>query len=257
MTTAPQRSAAFKRPAYNMLDRALNRLLPPAPRNQCQIVPTKTSLVATWRDVRIVALMLTGTICLALVQVTIYHEMYLSVALILARSLSAIQPVAGDTSFSPTRVVLIIIACIMIVFPYLKRIRKWRWPGWRRLPERCVTTMIVKWQRFRTSHTRRVIVEEQWYREGADQWSQLQRIRSSLAFGIGHISNLIYPFLAFLPLAVMGYVLTSIYRRELRRTDSKDAALIRVIVVHRLYNRCAGVIIGLQLLLFITLIALL
>lgn len=252
MTTAPLRSAAFKRPSNNMLDRALNRLLPPALPNQCVIIPTKTSLTATKRDVRIAALLMLATLALGLAQVALYHKMYLSVVLIVAHGLA---PFLGHITGN-IRLMLIALAIIMMVAPYsrrkhVKQPSRRRWPGVETLRERLVTNLIIKWKMAWTVHTRRVIAEEQWFREGADRWSCAQRIASSLAFGFGHISNPAYPLASFLSLSFMGYVLTGVYRQEFRATGSRDAALIRVVVIHRLYNRAFFCLIGVFMMAFI------
>lgn len=94
---------------------------------------------------------------------------------------------------------------------------------------------------------RAALSEEQAFREGAEDWTLWQRIRSCLAFGAIHMVNLIYPLATILPLAVAGGFFMWMYLRAYRKTNFRRAALLEAAVYHRIYNRIALIVVSVYL----------
>lgn len=87
--------------------------------------------------------------------------------------------------------------------------------------------------------TRASVLEEQWFREGAENWNKRQRLASCVGFAILHMANLFYSVATLLPLAIMGYMLMHSYLREYRRTGNREQSVLRSSKLHRIYNRVA------------------
>lgn len=91
--------------------------------------------------------------------------------------------------------------------------------------------------------------EEQVWRENSHKWNFGQRLVSCLTFGAIHMVNLFYPLATILPLAVAGGVFMFIYLRAYKkylaegRVHARRDATLRAALAHRLYNRCALVLI--------------
>lgn len=83
------------------------------------------------------------------------------------------------------------------------------------------------------------VVEEQWFREGAENWSGRQRFMSCFGFGVAHMANLFYAFSTILPLSLGGYLFMRVYLHEYRKTGSRSHAILAAALVHRVYNRVA------------------
>jgi hypothetical protein len=84
---------------------------------------------------------------------------------------------------------------------------------------------------------RAAVREEQWFREGAERWSRLERLRSAFAFGFVHQGNWIYPIATILPLTLAGLVFNHAYLHNYKRTHSRQEAVLASALVHRVYNR--------------------
>lgn len=83
------------------------------------------------------------------------------------------------------------------------------------------------------------VAEEQWFREGSENWGWFGQLRSAFAFGLVHMANLFYPFSTILPLSLCGLVFTHVYMRRYRQSRSREEAVLASAVVHRVYNRLA------------------
>ncbi|MDB5185330.1 MAG: hypothetical protein JWN38_1138 [Candidatus Saccharibacteria bacterium] len=99
------------------------------------------------------------------------------------------------------------------------------------------------------------VLEEQWFREGSENWTPWQRFRSCVSFGFAHMANLYYPFCTILPLSLCGYVFMRVYLRDIKRAHNREQAVLAAALVHRVYNRVAlsvaVVALGYQLLHFV------
>ena len=111
-------------------------------------------------------------------------------------------------------------------------------PWYRRVPKAAERAGVL---------TYAAVIEEQWFREGAENWSFKQRVLSCLGFALLHLENLIYPLATLLPLGVMGAVFMVVYLRAYRKTGNRASAVLRSSKLHRLYNRVAlyGVVVNL------------
>lgn len=94
------------------------------------------------------------------------------------------------------------------------------------------------------------IWEEQAFREGAENWTRFQRIRSHAAFGAIHMVNLIYPLATILPLAVGGAFFMWRYLRTMDRVAFRRTAVLEAAVWHRVYNRVVMFAVGGSLVVF-------
>lgn len=81
--------------------------------------------------------------------------------------------------------------------------------------------------------------EEQWFREGSQNWTWSGRLKSCLAFGMVHQDNLFYPIVTILPLAVAGLSFMLIYLRVYHATHDQQKATLTSALYHRCYNRVA------------------
>lgn len=81
--------------------------------------------------------------------------------------------------------------------------------------------------------------EEQWFREGAENWNKRQRLVSCAGFALVHMGNIIYPIATLLPLGIMGYVFMRAYLGEYKVTGDRTKAVLRSSKLHRMYNRVA------------------
>lgn len=86
---------------------------------------------------------------------------------------------------------------------------------------------------------RAAMYEEQWFRSGAESWSQGQRIYSCVAFGAVHIVNFIYPLTSLIVVAAVGGVFMCTYLREYRRSENYQRATVAAAKLHAAYNRFA------------------
>lgn len=81
------------------------------------------------------------------------------------------------------------------------------------------------------------LLEEKVFRAGSEDWNWIQRLRSNLIFGSGHLFNLIV-FLAVVPgLAAGGWWFMCVYRYTYKKTNSRNAALLESGAVHAAHNR--------------------
>lgn len=84
------------------------------------------------------------------------------------------------------------------------------------------------------------MVEEQWFRMGAESWTWQQRLYSCAAFGFVHVMNFIYPVASLL---VVGFVLGGaamvVYLREHARSGDARLATLASAKFHASYNRLA------------------
>jgi hypothetical protein len=94
---------------------------------------------------------------------------------------------------------------------------------------------------------RAAVFEEQAFREGSENWTLFQRVRSCLAFGAIHMVNLIYPLASILPLALGGALFMLIYLRTYRKTRFRRTAVLTAAVWHRVYNRMALIALAVSL----------
>lgn len=83
------------------------------------------------------------------------------------------------------------------------------------------------------------VIEEQWFREGSENWSWWQRLRSCFGFGAVHLRNLFYPVAAVLSLSVCGALFMYTYLHVYKRTNDRQEAVLAAALVHRVYNRIA------------------
>jgi hypothetical protein len=77
------------------------------------------------------------------------------------------------------------------------------------------------------------IEEEHWFREGAEYWNLWQRLKSTVYFAFIHSHHRLWfpwPILSFYIGA--GFLLTSVYRRTYRRTQSREVALREAAIQH-------------------------
>lgn len=86
---------------------------------------------------------------------------------------------------------------------------------------------------------RAAMFEEQWFRMGAENWTILQRIHSSVAFGLVHIVNIIYPIASLIVVGLVGGVFMLVYLREFKKTGGTELATIASAKLHATYNRFA------------------
>lgn len=87
---------------------------------------------------------------------------------------------------------------------------------------------------------RAAMVEEQWFRMGAENWTWKQRVYSCLAFGFVHVFNFIYPVASLLVVGVVvGGVAMAVYLREYARTGDTRLATLAAAKFHRTYNHFA------------------
>lgn len=83
------------------------------------------------------------------------------------------------------------------------------------------------------------VYEEQAFREGAENWTFWQRVRSCLIFGAAHLSNLFYPLATILPLALGGAMFMGVYLRTYKKTRFRRTAVLEASLIHRVYNKIA------------------
>lgn len=81
--------------------------------------------------------------------------------------------------------------------------------------------------------------EEQWFRNGAENWSWQQRLYSCCAFGIVHVTNIIYPISSLLVVGAVGGVYLRYYLRVYRRTGDSQYATLAATKLHANFNRWA------------------
>lgn len=86
---------------------------------------------------------------------------------------------------------------------------------------------------------RMAIIEEQWFREGAENWTLRQRFMSCISFGFVHQGNLVYRLSTILPLSGLGAIFMAEYLHTFRRTRNRRDAVLAAAALHRSYNHCA------------------
>jgi hypothetical protein len=84
-----------------------------------------------------------------------------------------------------------------------------------------------------------VLQEEQLFREGAENWTFGERVRSCAVFGTCHFYNLIVPICILPGLAFAGVTLMAVYLSELKEQGDRQAAVIETAITHRAYNTFA------------------
>ena len=95
------------------------------------------------------------------------------------------------------------------------------------------------------------LYEEQAFREGSENWTFWQRVRSCFAFGAIHQTNLFYPLATILPLALGGGLFMAVYLHVYRKTHFRRAAVLEATLWHRVYNRMALLAFVITLILFL------
>ncbi len=90
---------------------------------------------------------------------------------------------------------------------------------------------------FRQGLATAALREEQMFREGAENWTAWERVKSCVIFALVHLWNLYVPIALLVPLAVGGVGLMRTYLRALRRGDSRAAATLEAAAEHYAYNR--------------------
>lgn len=88
---------------------------------------------------------------------------------------------------------------------------------------------------------RAAMLEEQWFRMGAENWTTRQRLYSSVAFGFVHVGNIIYPLASLIVVGAVGAVFMAVYLRVFRQTHSTELATLASAKLHATYNRFAVV----------------
>jgi hypothetical protein len=81
------------------------------------------------------------------------------------------------------------------------------------------------------------IMEEQWFRMGAESWSIKQRIASCVSFGCFHIVTWFYPLASLIILSLVGGVYMLVYLREYRRSNDTMLATLASAKLHATVNR--------------------
>ena len=74
------------------------------------------------------------------------------------------------------------------------------------------------------------------FREGAENWTAWERVKSCVIFALVHLWNLYVPIALLLPLAAGGAGLMRTYLRALRRGGSRSAATLEAAAEHYAYN---------------------
>lgn len=85
------------------------------------------------------------------------------------------------------------------------------------------------------------MLEEQWFRMGAENWSRGQRVYATAMFGFVHIANLIYPIASILVVGLVGAVFLAVYLNTYKATGSTKRATLAAAKLHATYNRFAVV----------------
>ncbi len=80
------------------------------------------------------------------------------------------------------------------------------------------------------------VFEEQWFREGSENWTWIERLRSNIVFGLVHIPTLIYPFAWIAVIPFGGMALTWAYLKQFEKTGSRCKAVREVAVYHWVFN---------------------
>jgi hypothetical protein len=65
--------------------------------------------------------------------------------------------------------------------------------------------------RFRNSLVKMALIEEMWFRAGAEKWSIGKRVYSCVVFSFAHILNLVYPIGVLLVLVIAGAIFMAVY----------------------------------------------
>lgn len=89
---------------------------------------------------------------------------------------------------------------------------------------------------FRQTMYRVALLEEKWFRLGAERWNGWQRVGSCVGFGVAHLLNLIYVLATLGMLAVAGAIFMAVYLYEFRLTADRRRAVIAAAKVHAHYN---------------------
>lgn len=78
----------------------------------------------------------------------------------------------------------------------------------------------------RASFMERIVTAEECvFRQGAEDWSPLQRTRACLAFSLSHVALFIFPYGMAVAHFIMGIIFMAEYLRVFRRTSSRHAAI--------------------------------
>ena len=83
------------------------------------------------------------------------------------------------------------------------------------------------------------MMEEQWFRTGAENWTAKQRIYSCVMFGAVHVINFIYPIASLLVVGLVGVVFMAVYLRVYKQTGDTELATLASAKLHATYNRFA------------------
>ena len=108
-------------------------------------------------------------------------------------------------------------------------------------------TVVPRYRGTQSFIDKAAMLEEQWFRMGAEKWNTAQRVWSCLVFGFMHVINIIYSVSLLLAIAGMGAILMAVYLREYRKTQSVEKALLASTKLHATYNRFGFVYMGIAM----------
>jgi len=80
-----------------------------------------------------------------------------------------------------------------------------------------------------------IMHEEVVFREGAENWSLMKRIRMAAYFGFAHLANWIYPISTCVMIAIVGFIVGEIYRKNVR-VMNKERAIHDAAILHLTYD---------------------
>lgn len=85
------------------------------------------------------------------------------------------------------------------------------------------------------------VFEEQWFREGSENWTWSERLRANIIFGLIHIPMLIYPFVWVAVIPFGGMALTWAYVKRFEKTGSRQMATQEAAIYHWAFNMIMAV----------------
>ncbi len=205
------RTDGFHRPEGHVVS-LLNKGLGKLPNRTLVIQPTKEAL----DEVRPYRLLAFATVCAAVACL---------IALTMTFPWMAVSPyeLTGTLLLSWTGSVVIagVVPQLIVTLLLLKSgVRVERWPNEGKFLDRAA------------------MLEEQWFRTGAETWMMPQRIYSCAAFGAVHVLNFIYPLASVLVVGgVLGVMAMAVYLREFGRSGDSRLATLASTKFHATYNR--------------------
>jgi len=215
----------FKRPNQGWYAKLVDKIMPPAP--PFQIVFSFGDLKPRFRWYHHVAAVPMLAVMLALIQVQIKLLPWTRFSVV--TGFTTAMSHSGLPSWAQNAIG--IIAVVIIVN---------RLVGGRKRPKTGTTASNTTFSPYTIGFLNRAaVIEEQWFREGSQDWSFGQRLRSCVAFGVIHMTNLIYPLATIVPLTLGGGLFMAVYLHTFRKTRFRRAAVLNAAVWHRVYNRMA------------------